>query len=179
MMHINDNCRRWLSYGARQTPFSKVPVMPKHLKILYVIAEGEHVRFVRPAQDYSLHTEQTVDGNSAHLKSGELVSDRPGAGFHTGSTAHHALNPRHDPHDMEKQKFARSVGARLNSADFAATFDELVLVAPPHVMHEIREELQPAISARIIGTLMKDLVKVPDDELGPHLRDWARPTHRS
>jgi hypothetical protein len=29
-----------------------------------------------------------------------------------------------------------------------------------------------------VGTLTRDLVKTPDDELWPHLRQWVRPVHR-
>jgi hypothetical protein len=54
-------------------------------------------------------------------------------------------------------------------------FDELVIVAPPDVLIAIRERLDRATEARIVGTLKKDLVKTPDDELWPHIAKWVRP----
>jgi hypothetical protein len=35
--------------------------------------------------------------------------------MHTGSTAHHALPPRHDPKNREKAKFARFVAQQINA----------------------------------------------------------------
>ncbi len=152
--------------------------MPRDRNLLIVIADGEHVRFVRPAEDNALHTETAIDSRDAHKQSSDLESDHPGAAYHSGSTAHHGLAPRHDPHAMAKEKFAHWVGEQLNTSAAAGRFDELVIVAPAHVLSEIREQLNPATAARLIGTLHKDLLKTPDEALWPHVRDWIRPVHR-
>jgi protein required for attachment to host cells len=144
--------------------------------LLIVVAGGEHVRFVRPAADNALHSEAELDSPSAHKQSEELGSDHPGASMHTGSSAHHALAPRHEPHTLAKVKFAHAVAHQLNAA--GSTFDELVVVAPPHVLREISDALDTTTEAKVIGTLPKDLVKTPDDELWPHVRAWVRPVHR-
>lgn len=153
--------------------------MPKSRNLMFAIADGEHVRFVRPAADNALHSEARVDSTSAHKQSADLRSDRPGASFHSDSTAHHAMTPRHDPHTMEKEKFARAIAEQLNAGAASGAFDDLVVVAPSHVLGAIRDALDTTAAARLIGTLAKDLVKTPDDELGPHLRDWVQPVHRS
>jgi protein required for attachment to host cells len=153
--------------------------MPRHQKLLFVIADGEHVRFVRPAEDNALHSDVAMDSISAHKRSAELGSDHPGASLHTGSSAHHALTPRHDPHQLEKEKFARAVAEQLNEAGAAGGFDELVIVAPPHTLAAIHDGLDAATGAKVIGTLPKDLVKTPDSELWPHVRHWVRPVHRA
>lgn len=152
--------------------------MPKDRSILFVIADGEHARFVRPAGDNALHTQADLDSPAAHLRSADLGSDRPGATFHTGSTAHHGVQPRHDPHSLEKAKFARELADRLNADAAADRFEELVIVAPAHTLNAIQTDLNTAAKARVIGTLDKDLVKTPDHELWPHVRAWIRPTHR-
>jgi protein required for attachment to host cells len=149
--------------------------MPRSRDLLIVVADGEHVRFVRPAGDNALHSEAVAASPSVHQQSADLGSDHPGASVHTGSTAHHALAPRHDPHAMEKDKFAHSIARQLNGGTFA----ELVVVAPPHVLSAIRGALDTATEAKVIGTLAKDLVKTPDDELWPHVSAWVRPVHRS
>jgi protein required for attachment to host cells len=153
--------------------------MPRQRNLMIVIADGEHVRFMRPAADNALHRETTFDSITAHERSADLGSDRPGASVHTGSIAHHALSPRHDPHTLEKEKFAHEIARQLNTAAAGDVFDELVLVAPPHVLNAIRGALNTATGARVIGTLPKDLVNTPDDELWPHVREWVRPVHRA
>jgi protein required for attachment to host cells len=147
--------------------------------LLIVIADGEHVRFLRSAADNALHSDSAFDSISAHLRSSDLGSDHPGASFHTGSTGHHALAPRHDPHAMEQEKFGDEIARQLNTAAAGDAFQHLVVVAPSHVLSAIRGALNAATEARVIGTLAKDLVKVPDSELWPHLKEWVAPVDRS
>ena len=142
--------------------------MPQHQKLCFVIADGGHARFVYPAGDNALHTIDAVDSTNVHKLTQDLVSDRSGPG----------ITPRHDPHDMEKTRFAQRVGERVKHDSTADAFDALVLVAPAHVLHEMMEQLDPPAKAKILGTLAKDLTKVPDHELWPHLKEWVRPTHR-
>ena len=151
--------------------------MPIQQQLLFVIADGEHVRFVRPAEDNALHVDAAIDSFTAHKRSADLGSDHPGAAYHTGSSAHHSLAPRHDMHALAKDKFAHAIAEQLNAA--AGAFDELVIIAPPHTLSVIRGALDTSTEAKIVGTLQKDLVKTPDDELWPHVRHWVRPTHRA
>ncbi len=151
--------------------------MPKHRKLLIVIADGEHVRFVRPAADNALHSDTTFDSVSAHMRSEDIGTGHPGAAFHSDSSAHHSLAPRHDPHTLEKEKFAHLVAQQLNGPA-QDTFDELVLVAPAHSLNAIRDALASPVHAKVVGALAKDLVKTPDHELWPHVKTWVRPTHR-
>lgn len=152
--------------------------MPTSSRLLIVIADGEHVRFVAPAVDNALHTIGAVDSVEAHKRSANIGSDRPGAAMHTGATAQHAYTPRHDPHDLEKQSFARFVAGEICAHAGRGEFDGLVIVAPAHSLAEIREHLDADTAARIVGVAHKDLVKTPDDELWPHLREWVAPVHR-
>ena len=153
--------------------------MSAHQRLLFAIADGEHARFVRPASDNALHADSAMDSFTAHRKSADLGSDHPGASYHTGSSAHHALAPRHDLHALAKEKFAHAIADQINAAAAADAFDELVIVAPPHTLNAIRQHLDAATDARIIGTLQKDLLKIPNDELWPHVRHWVRPVHRA
>ncbi len=136
--------------------------------LLFVVADGEHVRFVRPAGDNALHSETRLDSEAAHKRSSDLGSDRPGA-----------MVPRHDPQDLEKAKFARAIAEQLNAGSAEDVFDELVIVAPPHTLAAVRGALNTTTAAKVVGSLAKDLVKVPDNELWPHVREWVRPAHRA
>ncbi len=153
--------------------------MSKSHNLLLVVADAEHVRFVRPAADNALRADAGMDSVSAHKRSSDLGSDHPGASIHTGSSAHHALAPRHDLHQQEKERFAHAIAVRLNAAGAAGGFEELVIVAPSHTLAAIRQELDSSTDSKIIGTLPKDLVKTPDAELWPHVRHWVRPVRRA
>ena len=104
--------------------------MPKKRKLCFVLADGGHARFVRPAADFSLHTVKAVDSADAHKRDHDLVSDRPGRSFESGTTGRHAYSPRHDPHEMAKERFAHEVGRMVNLDAVAEEFSDLAVVAP-------------------------------------------------
>ncbi len=149
--------------------------MSKNPRILIVIADGEHARLVRPRPDNVLRTERHFDSATAHKQSSDLGSDHPGASFHSDASAHHGLAPRHDLHGLEKEKFSRLVAQQLNEISGDSAFDALVIVAPADSGHLIRDGLDTETRAKIVGTLNKDLMKVPDDELWSHLQEWVPP----
>jgi protein required for attachment to host cells len=143
--------------------------MPKHSRLLIVVADAEHARFIRAAGHGKVHAETAFDSTALHKQSSDLGADRPGASVHTGSTAHHGLAPRHDLKELETVKFAQFVALRINAAAAEDAFDALVLVAPPHTLEPLRAALDSSADARIIGTISKDLVKTPIGALWPHI----------
>ncbi len=152
--------------------------MARPFTLRIAIADGEHARFVQPDADNVLRTVGALDSASAHLRSRDLGTDRPGRAFESSASAHHAVGPRHDPHAMEKERFAKLVGEQLNAAAGRDEFDELVLVAPPRALRELREALDAVTQAKLVGMLEKDLVKTPDHELWPHVKEWVSPARR-
>ncbi len=146
--------------------------MAKQQRLLVVIADGEHARFLRQTPHDTLQQDRMVDGRAAHKRAFDLRSDGPGASFHTGSSERHAVTPRHDPKELEKEKFAAFVAGEIDGAVTAEAWDALVVVAPPHSMAVLRERLGPAARAILAGMVEKDLVKTPTDELPSHLRQF-------
>ena len=143
------------------------------------MADGGHARFLRPASDFALHTFEALESSTVHKKDHDLVSDREGRAFESGSPGRSAFTPRHDPHDLAKEHFAHTVAKRINEELAADAFNELVIVAPATVLSELIGSLDTTTSARLIGRLAKDLVKTPDHALYPHLKEWVRPVHRA
>jgi protein required for attachment to host cells len=149
--------------------------MSKNPNILIAIADGEHARIVRPRPDHVLRTERAFDSKSAHRKSSDLGSDAPGASFHSDSSARHGIAPKHDLHRMEKERFARFVATELSRMTDDSAFDNLVIAAPDHYLNVMRDALDDVTRAKLVGTIAKDLIKTPDDELAPHFRDFVPP----
>jgi protein required for attachment to host cells len=128
--------------------------MAMHRKLLFALANAEHLRFVRPApEDNTLHSSSRISPAEGHP--GEV----------------------RDAHERDKDKFPSMVAKQLNEG--VALYDDLVLVAPAHSMNAIRQHLSTIAAAKIIGTLEKDLAKVSDQELWTHLHEWVRPVHRA
>jgi protein required for attachment to host cells len=132
--------------------------MRKHLRLLIVIADGEHARFVRPSENHALHSEAHMNAETAH----ERTSNRGD-----------------DLHDLETVRFAHLVAHRVNDLAAQDAFDDLVIAAPPHSLAAIRDKLNVDTEIRVIGALAKDLMKVPDLELSEHFKAWVRPVHRA
>ncbi len=140
--------------------------------LLIIVADGARARMVRCAPDNALHTQSELELGNARKRSSELGSDHPGAAMHTGSTAHHGLTPRHDPQELEKERFAAIVADHANEAIQRGEARSILLVAPSRTLQDIRNGLDAQAVGALIGTLAKDLVKVPDDALCEHLRAW-------
>lgn len=152
--------------------------MVKHLKLWVVVADGEHARILAPREDGELRTQERVDLKNAHLRAADLVSDRPGRVQESANAARHAAAPRTDPHEAAKERFAKNFGAFLLHASRSGAFDELVLVAPSHILADLRESLDKPALDKLRGAVAKDLTKIPDHELQPHLHEWVRPARR-
>jgi protein required for attachment to host cells len=147
-----------------------MPLKPK--KTWIVIADGMHARILRqdkrgaplaPAFDQELF-EPAVHGFSRNLR-----RDAPGRAFDTGGR--HAMEPRTDPKTHEKHLFARRVAEVINDAALRKSFDQLVLVAPPKTLGELRTQLRDNAKKLVIGEIDRDLVKTPAPELPEHLSD--------
>ena len=144
-----------------------------------LIADGEHARFVAADPDNVLRTSRSFDSTSAHLASRDIGSDRPGRSFESATPSSHGVAPRHDPHQLEKTKFAHFVADEVGIAAGEGAFDRLVLVAPAHCLRDIEDALDARAAAMVVGRLAKDLVKTPDYELSPHLREWVDAPQRA
>lgn len=122
----------------------------------YVVADGGKARILT-LQGNELRTTQHFD-NSGH---GDTDED-PSAG------TSQLKAPKADPHEQAKAHFAKLVSTRLNEAVRTGAVDEIILAAPAHVLHDIREGLDKAASGKLGKSLSKDLANTPDHALLSH-----------
>ena len=140
------------------------------------MADGEHARVVSPVVAHQqFATQIAFDSTTAHLRAHDLGTDRPGRTFESTGTLRHAITPRQDPHQAAKHDFVVQVAHQVNAQAETNVFDRLVLVAPGRALHDLREALTPHARGKMVGTLEKDLTKVPDHELTGHLAEWWLP----
>ena len=115
-----------------------------------------------------------ADGGRARIVMPEAHHGR----FHTvlelGGETHPHFPPseRQDGQHKEEHTFAVGLAHRLNQEAAAGAYEKLVLVAPGHILHTVREGLNKQAAALLAGSLSKDLTKVPDHELKDHLAEW-------
>lgn len=105
-----------------------------------------------------------------HGFSRDLKSDRPGRAFASTGNQRSAMEPRHDPHQMAEDKFARSVAERLNHACEEKLFAQLVVIAPPRMLGVLRDEFSAAVRKLVAAEIHKDLVKADNADILAHVK---------
>lgn len=137
-----------------------------------LIADGARARILlnegvgkglKPAMD------QEFEASRAATR--DLGSDRPGRTFESADGSRHALAPRADWHQQEKQKFARHMAKVLDAAALRKTFDRLVLVGPPQTLGLLRQALKPGTRRLVSAEVAKDLINIAPGDLPRHLGD--------
>ena len=153
--------------GARRRPNRSC--LMKKPKLWYVIADGGRARFVERDEEGAFRTLSSFVSTELHKSAHELGRDRPARVKESASPARSAVEPRRDLHEAAKEDFIRTVADTLAGDLKDGKFDELVLVAPPGVIAELKGSLSKPTAKIVVKELHKDLTKVPDHELTGHL----------
>ena len=83
-------------------------------------------------------------------------SDAPGKGFSPSGSRQGSLGET-DYHTIEEGRFADTVAADLNKGALANAFKELVVVAPPKILAELRKQFSKHTQDKIAAEIPKDL----------------------
>jgi protein required for attachment to host cells len=141
----------------------------KSVKLWYAIADGGRARFVERDENGAFRTVASLVSADLHNRASDLGTDRPGRVMESATTGRSAIEPRQDPKEAAKKDFIRLVADELSAEHERGAFDQLMLVAPPGVLTELKQSLAKPLSQVVVSDLQKDLTKVPDHELSAHL----------
>jgi protein required for attachment to host cells len=121
-------------------------------RLWIVVADGGRARVLTAGRS---------EGDYATLHTFDAADARHGGGHGTdsGSNAH---EPGH-------RSFLHWLADWVDAAAGRDAFDRLAIVAPARALAELRAALGPSARSRLVGVLAKDLVKIPDHEIPPHL----------
>ena len=151
--------------------------MPRNKVCWVVVADGARARIlVNDGPGTGLRDAFGADFIADNRRSRDIASDRPGRseGGAGGAGGRHAMEPKTDSHQYEKQVFAREMADRVNDACRRGDFDSLVLVAPPQTLGALRDALgKPALS-KVVAEFGKDLTKVAIHDLPGHIEGAIR-----
>jgi protein required for attachment to host cells len=141
----------------------------KKARIWYVIADGGRARFVARDERGAFRTVSSFVSSELHAKSSDLGRDRPPRVMESATPARSAIEPRRDLKEAAKQEFVKLVAEQIDAEHARGQFDQLVLVAPPGVLTELKNNLSKTMAELVVDDLQKDLTKVPDHDLTGHL----------
>lgn len=88
-----------------------------------------------------------------------------GANSRTGSS----VDPT-DFHQLEEDRFAADAAAMLTKRVLAHDFEQLIVVAPPKTLGELRRHYHKEVEQRLAGELAKDLTNHPIDQIEAALK---------
>ena len=132
---------------------------------LVLVADGRKSLFLRNEGDAEF-VNLVVEDQRAHadLKDGDMKSDAPGRSFASVGSRRSAIEET-DYHQQEEDRFAADTAALLSKRAKANAFEELIIVAPPRTLGELRQHYDKAVEAKIVAEVDKDLVNHPIDKL--------------
>lgn len=129
-----------------------------------LVADSEKALFLRNEGDAiypNLRVFQSVE--QLNPPSRDLGSDRPGrmgeVGMHISGVADT------DWHRLNKARFAAELAETLYRHAHKSDFSQLVIVAPPMVLGELRKALHGEVKDRLIAEIEKDLTAHPVDQI--------------
>jgi protein required for attachment to host cells len=107
----------------------------------------------------------------------QIGHDRRGTASSSNSSARNTFEPHGDIKGELKRRFAESIASKLQQAYAEKLFDQLVLVAPPKMIGELREHLPPDLHNVIVASLSKDLMPFHGQELMTRLHTTLAEAH--
>lgn len=128
-------------------------------RALFLINEGD-------AAEPDLRVLETLsDANPATHEQG---SGAPGRSFSSVGAGRSAVQQT-DWHQLEEEHFARGIAERINAAAEAGAFAEIVIVAPPRALGDLRQHLSKHAQAKLAGEWDRDLTRHPLPEIAKAL----------
>jgi len=136
---------------------------------LVVVADGRKLLFLRNEGDaeypnLSVIKKQLHPNPSDLDQKTDTAGQKPGGGSPGGSTAGEA-----DYHQLEEDRFAAQTADLLRERALRNEFENLIIVAPPKTLGELRKHYHVEVSKRLSGELAKDLTDHPIDQIEQHL----------
>lgn len=130
-----------------------------------VVADGEKALFLRNdggAAQPSLTVERVEQqDNPAH---GDQVSDKPGRKADNGLGQRSAMEEA-DWHELAKERFAADLSDILKRMVQRDRITKMVLIAPPKVLGEMRDQMHDMVKKTILAEIPKTLTGHPLPEL--------------
>ena len=132
---------------------------------LVMVGDGRKALFLRnlgTPREIELITESEIKQDNPATR--EQGSDRPGRYLGADGVSRSAYEET-DWHQQAEQQFAVRIAETLYDMAHRHRFEELVLVAPPKMLGDLRAALHAEVSDCIVAEVPKDLTSNPVPEI--------------
>jgi protein required for attachment to host cells len=143
----------------------------KPSKTWVLIADGARARLVVAAA-HGKHVDvvEKAEFSTGHAASHDIGRDSPPRVHESLGATRHAIEPKSDPHRELKRDFAETLAQALDDIVTKEHIDSLVIAAAPVTLGDLRKALSERVKKIVFAEVAMDLTKVPNDELGEHIR---------
>jgi protein required for attachment to host cells len=122
-----------------------------------IVADGEKALSLRNRGDNKFPNLEVVqEMEQENPATREQGTDKPGRQSNEGPRS--AVEET-DWHRLGKERFAAEIAERLYKLAHRGAFDELVLIAPPQVLGEMRQKLHKEVSEKVQAEIPKTLTR--------------------
>ncbi|HEX8579152.1 MAG TPA: host attachment family protein [Allosphingosinicella sp.] len=130
-----------------------------------VVADGEKMLFFRNEGDGE-YPQLIVERNreQENPQDSEQKTDSAGRS-HAGAGPGGNSYGETDFHQLEKDRFAHETADMLKRWALRNDFEQLVVVAPPKTLGELRKHYHKEVEKRLVGEIPKDLTNLPVPEI--------------
>lgn len=130
-----------------------------------VVADGEKMLFFRnegDAEFLKLQIERKREQDNPPNR--DQKTSEAGRAFPSSGPGHHAYSDT-DFHQMEEDRFAAETAELLKKRALRNDFDNLIIVAPPRTLGELRKHYHKEVEKRLAGEIAKDLTGHPVEDI--------------
>jgi len=140
-------------------------------KIMIVVASHDAARIFETeagACATLVEREDLLNPSGRRLR-GELESDRQGSVSGVAGGVGHGLGNEQGPKEEALARYVRSLAVVVNAAHQTGHCERIYLVADPHVLGALRDELDATTRAAVAGEVVKNLAKHTVADIRQHL----------
>jgi protein required for attachment to host cells len=136
-----------------------------------LVADGQKMLFFRNQGDEAYPNLEVVTATEhQNPRTSEQGADGPGRTFSSSGTMGYRTGGRSaysetDFHTLEETRFAEDAADMLKKRALANEFEQLLIVAPPSTLGDLRKHYHKEVERRLIGEIAKDLTNHPVDQI--------------
>jgi len=125
--------------------------------------------YERTAPAHTLQLLREFDNPDGRKRDGDFDADRPGRANQSQGQGRNAMRSKQSPIEHASATFAKRLAEELTQGRHARHFDDVVLVAEPQFLGDLRAALDDTTAATISASVAKDFASVSDHELQKRL----------
>ena len=145
--------------------------MPHKKKTTWIlIADASRARILKndgPGRGLDAIEDMIFQGENRKLK--DIMADKPGRSYDSVGGGRHAMEYKSDAEHEDERAFANTLITVLQEAHGRKDYDQLILIAPPKMLGDIRAVLPDTLKAVTSAEINKDLTHIPNSDMADHL----------